>query len=222
MELTQEQTKKINDFLEGIGVDYIDIRYEMVDHIASEIEEKVSDTDAFFENQRFQTIFVKYMLSKKDALQKKYQKIVKRKFWTDTKKISVNAFKEGIKVKNLTFLTLLITLTYSLSLFNVKNTLIVLFILSVALYSYNGYTLHRIFKKYGHIKLVQSYTLLLGFISYIPLYIINNPFTIYSEKHFELWKLYTHTIFIYLVFLLCKVLLSQKNKINAKYQYLTE
>ncbi|MCT4698364.1 hypothetical protein [Tenacibaculum haliotis] len=222
MQLTQEQTKRINDFLEGIGVNYIDIRYEMVDHIATEIEEKVTDIDAFFENQRFQTIFVKYMLSKKDALQKKYQKIVKRRFWGDTKTICKNMSIETLKIKNLLFLALLTSLTYSLSLFNTKNALIILFILSVALYCYNGYTLHRIFKKYGQIKLVQSYTLLLGFISYIPLYIINNPFTIYSEKHFELWKLYTHTIFIYLVFLLCKVLLNDKEKIDAKYRYLTE
>ena len=129
---------------------------------------------------------------------------------------------ETLKIKNLLFLALLVATTYTLSLFNVKNTLIVLFALSIIIYCYNGYLLHRIFKKYGQIKLVQSYTLLLVFISYIPLYIINNPFTIYSEKHFELWKLYSHIIFIYLVFLLCKVLLSQKNKINAKYQYLTE
>ena len=186
MQLTQEQTKRINDFLEGIGVEYIDIRYEMVDHIASEIEEKVSDTDAFFENQRFQTIFVKYMLSKKDALQKKYEKIVKKRFWADTKKICKNMSIETLKIKNITFLALLTSLTYSLSLFNVKNTLIVLFALSIIIYCYNGYLLHRIFKKYGQIKLVQSYTFLITIISYIPLYIINNPFTIYSEKHFEL------------------------------------
>ena len=222
MQLTQEQTKRINDFLEGIGVEYIDIRYEMVDHIASEIEEKVSDTDAFFENQRFQTIFVKYMLSKKDALQKKYEKIVKKRFWADTKTISKNMSIETLKIKNLLFLTLLVATTYTLSLFNVKNTLIVLFALSIIIYCYNGYLLHRIFKKYGQIKLVQSYTFLITIISYIPLYVINNPFMIYSEDDFGLWKLYMHTIFIYLVFLLCKVLLNEKEKIDAKYQYLAK
>ena len=218
MQLTQEHTKRINDFLEGIGVEYIDIRYEMVDHIASEIEEKVSDTDAFFENQRFQTIFVKYMLSKKDALQKKYQKIVKRRFWADTKTIC----KETLKIKNLIFLALLVATTYTLSLFNVKNTLIVLFALSIIIYCYNGYLLNRIFKKYGQIKLVQSYTFLITFISYIPLYVINNPFMIYSEDDFGLWKLYMHIAFIFLIFLLYRTLINQKEKIDAKYQYLAK
>ena len=220
MQLTQEQTKRINDFLEGIGVEYIDIRYEMVDHIASKIEEKVNDTEAFFENQRFQTIFVKYMLSKKDALQKKYQKIVKRKFWTDTKKISVNAFKEGIKVKNLTFLTLLITLTYSLSLFNLKNTLTFLFVVSVITCCFVGYIFHRTFKKYGNIKLIQSYTMLLTLMTHIPIQ-INNPILMTSEVDVKIWSLYMHVTFIYLVFLLYKTFMNQKNKIDKKYQYLT-
>ena len=38
MELTKEQIKKIDLFLEGIGIEYLDIRFEMVDHIATEIE----------------------------------------------------------------------------------------------------------------------------------------------------------------------------------------
>ena len=220
MQLTQEQTKRINDFLEGIGVEYIDIRYEMVDHIASEMEEKVNDTEAFFENQRFQTIFVKYMLSKKDALQKKYEKIVKKRFWADTKKISINAFKEGIKVKNLTFLTLLIALTYLLSAYNIKNTLTFLFVLLMIGYCYNAYIFSRAFKKYGNIKLIQSYTLLLTFMSYFPLY-INNPIVISSKVDVKIWSLYMHVTFIYLVFLLYKTFMNQKNKIDKKYQYLT-
>jgi len=75
MQLTKEQTRRINDFLEGIGIDYIDIRFEMVDHIASEIENKIEDTDTFFENKRFQTPFVIYMLSKKKDFFDEYQKI---------------------------------------------------------------------------------------------------------------------------------------------------
>ena len=47
MELTKEHIKRINDFLEGIGIEYIDIRFEMVDHIASEIKNKVDDKNLF-------------------------------------------------------------------------------------------------------------------------------------------------------------------------------
>ncbi|MDO6811784.1 hypothetical protein [Tenacibaculum soleae] len=221
MELTQEQTKKINDFLEGIGVDYIDIRYEMVDHIASEIEEKVSDTDAFFENQRFQTIFVKYMLSKKDALQKKYQKIVKRKFWGDFKTISKNILWESVKIKNIAIFIIFGVLTYSLSLFNKKKSLIFLFVLLLINYCYNGYIFSRAYKKYGNIKLLQSYTLILTFFSYFPLY-INNPVLMSSKTDVKIWNIYIHVTFIYLMFLLYKTFMNQKEKIDKKYQYLTE
>ena len=221
MQLTQEQTKRINDFLEGIGVDYIDIRYEMVDHIATEIEEKVTDTDTFFENQRFQTIFVKYMLSKKDALQKKYQKIVKRRFLGDTKTICKNMSIETLKIKNITFLALLTSLTYSLSLFNIKNTLTFLFVLLIIIYCYNGYIFSRTAKKYGNIKVIQSYTLLLTFMSYFPLY-VNNPVLMSSKTDVKMWSIYVHTSFIYLIFLLYKSFMNQKEKIGTKYRYLTE
>ncbi|CAM1349487.1 hypothetical protein [Tenacibaculum insulae] len=221
MELTKEQTKRINDFLEGIGVNYIDIRYEMVDHIASEIEEKVTDTDTFFENQRFQTVFVRYMLSKKDALQKKYQKIVKRRFWGDVKTMFKNMGKETLKIKNLLFLVILVATTYTFSLFNIKNTLTYLFVLLIIIYCYNGYIFSRAAKKYGTIKVIQSYTLLLTFMSYFPLY-VNNPILMSSKTDVKMWSIYVHTSFIYLIFLLYKSFMNQKEKIDAKYRYLTE
>ena len=33
MELTKKQIQRIDSFLEGIGIEYIDIRFEMVDNI---------------------------------------------------------------------------------------------------------------------------------------------------------------------------------------------
>lgn len=41
--LTQEQIKFIDDRLYNLGVEFIDIRYEMVDHIASELEAMEGD-----------------------------------------------------------------------------------------------------------------------------------------------------------------------------------
>lgn len=47
MKLTLEQTDYIEENLESIGVKYLDIRYEMLDHIASVMEETPGD---FYEN----------------------------------------------------------------------------------------------------------------------------------------------------------------------------
>lgn len=211
MELTQEQTKKINDFLEGIGVDYIDIRHEMVDHIASEIEEKVSDTDAFFENQRFQTIFVKYMLSKKDALQKKYQKIVKRRFWADIKTISKDILRLSIYPKNLIILILILTLIPNLSQYNTEYTLYLLYGFSLVMFFISISSLSKLMKKYGNIKFVQTYISLFTGLTYIPIWInsINNN-----------WLIYIQITALYLTFLLFKSFESKKENIENKYKYL--
>ncbi len=48
MELRRSHIKRIDSFLERLGFEYMDIRFEMVDHIATEIEEKITDYDTFF------------------------------------------------------------------------------------------------------------------------------------------------------------------------------
>ncbi|MDV6167714.1 hypothetical protein R1T16_04710 [Flavobacterium sp. DG1-102-2] len=47
--LTPEQIEHIDDELFYIGIEYVDIRYEMVDHIASVLEEKQGDFEDNFE-----------------------------------------------------------------------------------------------------------------------------------------------------------------------------
>ena len=41
--LTQQELQLIEDQLLGLGIKYIDLRYEMLDHIATELEEKEGD-----------------------------------------------------------------------------------------------------------------------------------------------------------------------------------
>lgn len=54
--LTQQQLQLIEDQLLGLGIKYIDLRYEILDHIATELEEKEGDFDEnlecyFYENK---------------------------------------------------------------------------------------------------------------------------------------------------------------------------
>lgn len=57
--LTAKQIQFIDKYLENSGVEYIDIRFEMVDHVASALEQKEGD---FMEN------FRQYMLEHKQVL----------------------------------------------------------------------------------------------------------------------------------------------------------
>lgn len=65
MKLTEEQIKFIDNYLKNSGVEYIDIRYEMTDHVATAMEDKAGD---FYEE------FKSYMsLHKKELLNSNYK-----------------------------------------------------------------------------------------------------------------------------------------------------
>lgn len=57
--LTTGQIQFIDNYLTNLGIEFIDIRYEMVDHIASELEEKEGD---------FKANFKEYFIMNRDEL----------------------------------------------------------------------------------------------------------------------------------------------------------
>lgn len=50
MELTKEQTQKVEIFLNNNNINYVDIRLEAYDHILTDIEEKVKNQNMSFDN----------------------------------------------------------------------------------------------------------------------------------------------------------------------------
>lgn len=50
MELTKEQTQKIERFLDKNNIIYVDIRLETYDHIVTDIEQKIKDQNISFDN----------------------------------------------------------------------------------------------------------------------------------------------------------------------------
>lgn len=76
---THNQIQLIDEALKKIGVSYIDIRYEMVDHIAMVLEEEVKD-------RPFEHNLKGYIITHKKELQK-----INRKFMTIS---MVNAYKK--------------------------------------------------------------------------------------------------------------------------------
>ncbi len=79
MQLSKTHIQKINNFLEAMEIEYIDIRLEMIDHIATEIEQNFTNIPAFFDGRGFHIPFVKFMMSKKNSIIKEYKTQVKRK-----------------------------------------------------------------------------------------------------------------------------------------------
>ena len=59
MKLTEQQIAFINNYLKNSGVEYVDIRYEMTDHVATALEDMEGD---FYNN------FTQYMLEHKKQL----------------------------------------------------------------------------------------------------------------------------------------------------------
>ncbi|MGB0897345.1 MAG: hypothetical protein ACPGRW_08500 [Flavobacteriaceae bacterium] len=64
MDLSKEELQFIDTYLENSGVNYVDVRLELTDHIASTIESKLESTT----EQTFYEIFKDYMVSYKKHL----------------------------------------------------------------------------------------------------------------------------------------------------------
>ncbi|CAM1361691.1 hypothetical protein [Tenacibaculum xiamenense] len=169
MELTKLQIQQINNFLEAIGIEYMDIRFEMVDHIASELEDTIENLDEFFEDNRLHTPFLKYMMSKKESYKKKYDRIVKRKFWSDSISILKDVLIQTFKPLNALVLSLIATgIFFSLTL---ENNYIMYFLATIAM-GYSAYYLiatKKFMKTYGKLKIIQSYNLTASIVSNVAL-----------------------------------------------------
>lgn len=217
MELSREQIKRIDSFLEGIGVEYVDIRLEMVDHIATEIEEKVNDVDVFFEDKGFQTPFVKFMLSKKAQFLKSYRKQVKRSFWSNTKKIIVDVLREAIYPINLLYISVFFAVIFVTEKVNLKLVTNLVFIGFMASYCYMGILFRSLRKNFGNVRLIQAYTsmLIVGYIIAMYLPILPIPFI---DENYTVYGLYKLVVILILNFLICKSYLNRKEVIKIYYK----
>ncbi|NNL09937.1 MAG: hypothetical protein HKP38_12000, partial [Croceitalea sp.] len=68
MKLTQEQIQSIDTYLKNHDIQFIDVRAELVDHIASDVENRMNQN-----NQTFYNAFKDYMVENKRTLLKHYE-----------------------------------------------------------------------------------------------------------------------------------------------------
>lgn len=219
MELTKEQIKKIDLFLEGIGIEYIDIRFEMVDHIATEIENNIQDTNAFFKGRGFQVPFIKYMLSRKKAFKNRYKKQTKRLHWYYTKTILKDILKKAILPKNLLIIFLASFICFFFDSKYIKETSILIFGAFILNLVYTLLITYKFTKKYRTLKIVKTYATISTLSVGIPLNTPNFVNVFYNGNYHE------NAVYVYLIafvfnYLLSQSFLEKREFIEIKYKYL--
>ncbi|AUC16801.1 hypothetical protein BTO06_17355 [Tenacibaculum sp. SZ-18] len=221
MELNKEQIKKIDSFLEAIGVEYIDIRFEMVDHIASEIEDNVKDINAFFKDDGFQTSFLKYMLSRKKEFEIKYKSQVKKLNWFYTKNLCKGIFKLTSKPKILLPISILIFLCIQFGNLYLKEISIALFMLLIGSYLFILLKLRTFGKKFANVKFVKFYTVLNSFLVILPLNFPNISNVLY-KGNYSTTMMYLFLISLIGISLINFHFFNQKKIIEQKYNFLIQ
>ncbi|MFD0992659.1 hypothetical protein [Tenacibaculum geojense] len=220
MHLSNENIQKIDNFLKAIGIELLDIRIEMVDHIATEIEENIDDINAFFEFDGFQTPFIKYMLSKKKSLLNKYQTQQRSLQWNNLKYI----FKDILSILKQPYFSVLIVITFSIIHFFGN-----FYLKSFTLISYGFLLLCYLnllfisfkFKHLKEFKLFQTYLLvssmLIMFSVYLP--INNNLLNLLFDSSYHIITVYSNFLFFFLTaasqFSLHKKRIILTNKFNS-------
>ncbi len=111
MVLDKPQIKFIDNYLTKSGVDFLDIRMEMIDHIASAVEEKMQK-----ENLNFYDAFKSYMLKNKNELLK-----TSRKYrWSLDKRLLLLIGKNLFLDKSLLLLLVLAAITHFSTVQNIS------------------------------------------------------------------------------------------------------
>ena len=221
MELTKEYIKRIDEYLVRMDFEYTDIRYEMVDHIASEIEENITDIDDFFTKNGLRGEFLMYMLSQDEKLTKSYEKLVKKRNWYDQLFIIKAVAKEFIKIKAVFLIFFSALFVFYFVKFNVKASLFSLIAIFVILLSYSVYTYHIETTKFGKLKILHSFYIISIFLAYIVSFVANTTFNLFiTDEKFTIYYPYIILITIILQTLILVAFIKYKIALSTKYKHL--
>ena len=106
--LTKEDIEFIDNYLDNSGIIYNDVRLEMVDHIATDIEEQMNTGD----RRGFYAIFKDYMVENKQTILNNHKMFIKA---TD-KRVIRTLFKQLFSIKGwLLFIIIGLTLYFGLN-----------------------------------------------------------------------------------------------------------
>lgn len=220
MALSKQYTQRIDSFLERLGCDYIDIRFEMVDHLASEIEEKVSNYDVFFYKDKMQGKFLGFMMTRKKGLLDNYNRQAKKLFWSNFGYIFKLIAKELMTIKILLFIALVVIFFKYLMQFNIFYAAISAISIVIISASYFFFIQNKEVKKYGKLRLLFTFY----WLSYLPLIIIN-PFynfklILENKDDHNIFMIYFCVIYFIFNTILTLVFIKDRTFFRKKYKRL--
>lgn len=216
MALTKENISFIDTYLENSNVLFADIRMEMVDHVASQIETNLEAGD----NRGFYIIFKEYMLKNKALLLNNNKQFIKQ-----TDKAIFNLLAKQLFLKSTLILTILLFCINFYVINNIKLELIVKFILAIPILSVIPFIVIYLLAKYKfnvprfssierlgfvYMALCQIFNL---FISIIRGYVKEN-----SEISYYLISLLITTLFV-LFIILIQVTFKLLNSYKTRYLF---
>jgi len=220
MELTKPQIKRIDTFLENLGCEYIDIRFEMVDHIATDIEQNITNHDEFFKKDKLRGKFFLYMMSKREEFEDSYHKQSKKQFWTNFGFTLKEIGRELLNVKILLFIFMVVFIFNKATSINIFYPSLIILIVTVLNFGYTYYLLNKEVKEMGKLRIVHTFIslsmfaflLINQFYNYIKLLLKHDNEVVYFA--------YAYLFFMIYNTLLTIVFIKNKNKFKNKYKYL--
>lgn len=217
MKLTKEHTKRIDSFLERLGCQYIDIRFEMVDHIASEIEDKVDDIPHFFEKNKFETPFLRYMISKNEEFQNRYAKLTKAANFKNIKQVLKLSLVQLTKIKTISLL-LLTSLIYFVFLkqLDLKIAAYSSYVIIILVFVIGSIITYKSYKKYESFHKSRIYYLIY---SITPIMLFNFNLLKNIEESFT-FIIVSHFIGIILTVIITNTFLDDQKHFRKKYNHL--
>ncbi|WP_452219075.1 hypothetical protein [Lacinutrix undariae] len=171
MILTEENIQFIDTYLENADVVFTDVRMEMVDHVASEIENRMKNGD----DRLFYDVFKSYMIEEKSNLLKSHKKHIK----TIDKALGILLLKQLYSIKSLLIFMILFCgfkLTFklfdvTLNIYTAKEIGFIQLLLMATLYFV------FLYRKSGRFSGVER----LGFYFGIIIYLFNTLFDIVNS-----------------------------------------
>jgi len=171
MILTEENIQFIDTYLENSDVVFTDVRMEMVDHVASEIENRMKNGD----DRSFYEVFKSYMIEEKSNLLKSHKKHIK----TIDKALGILLLKQLCSIKGLLIFMILFCgfklifklFDVTLNIYTAKEIVFIQFLLMAVLYFV------FLYRKSGRFSGVER----LGFYFGITIYLFNVIFDIVNH-----------------------------------------
>lgn len=137
--LSKEEIQFIDNYLENSEVLFADVRMEMVDHVASQIEIEIKTGD----NRGFYEIFKEYMVNNKATLLSNNKQFIK-----ETDKAIIKLLWQQLLSKYIVIVTIIVFLVSYFSLLNIEKNQLLKLIFATPILSVIPFILIYLIAKY--------------------------------------------------------------------------